>query len=240
MEYTITNDNFLTEVMQAKQPVLIDFWATWCGPCRMLAPVLEEIAQDYDGRVKVCKVNVDEETELADHFQVSSIPMLALLKNGKLVTSLVGYRPKEELEAERLGVIAHDALDRQRVLQMEMLLVKLLEKPEGILARNIAGSHMIASFFFPHFTSKSARLQEKFRPNVHGLLVDVFCRSRYTISEPLKKSAAALSGSLSQLILKIHKIFLRVPTLNLEQNPSLTALAIESEVPEKRQERSKP
>lgn len=100
MEYTITNDNFLTEVMQAKQPVLIDFWATWCGTCRMLAPVLEEIAQDYDGRVKVCKVNVDEETELADHFQVSSIPMLALLKNGKLVTSLVGYRPKEELEAE--------------------------------------------------------------------------------------------------------------------------------------------
>ncbi len=100
MEYTITSDNFLTEVLQEKQPVLIDFWATWCGPCRMLAPVLAELAQEYEGRLKVCKINVDDEPELADRFRVSSIPMLALLKDGKLVTSLVGYRPKEELEAE--------------------------------------------------------------------------------------------------------------------------------------------
>ena len=186
--------------------------------------------------------------------------LLAVLLGIKLKIDVVQQtdrRPEISLVAvaERLGVIAHDALDRQRVLQMKMLLVKLLEKPEGILARNIAGSHMIASFFFPHFTSKSARLQEKFRPNVHGLLVDVFCRSRYTISEPLKKSAAALSGSLPQLILKeplnksaaalsgpfapayrfenleIRKGFLRFPNLNLEQNPSLTALAIESELP---------
>ena len=100
MEYTITSDNFLTEVIQEKQPVLIDFWASWCGPCRMLAPVLAELAQEYEGRLKVCKINVDDEPELADRFRVSSIPMLALLKDGKLVTSLVGYRPKEELEAE--------------------------------------------------------------------------------------------------------------------------------------------
>lgn len=100
MEYTITSDNFLTEVLQEKQPVLIDFWATWCGPCRMLTPVLAELAQEYEGRLKVCKINVDDEPELADRFRVSSIPMLALLKDGKLVTSLVGYRPKEELEAE--------------------------------------------------------------------------------------------------------------------------------------------
>ncbi len=100
MEYTITSDNFLTEVLQEKQPVLIDFWASWCGPCRMLAPVLAELAQEYEGRLKVCKINVDDEPELADRFRVSSIPMLALLKDGKLVTSLVGYRPKEELEAE--------------------------------------------------------------------------------------------------------------------------------------------
>ena len=99
MEYTITNDNFLTEVMQAKQPVLIDFWATWCGPCRMLAPVLEEIAQDYDGRVKVCKVNVDEQPNLASMFGIDSIPTLAVVQDRHTLTGMVGVHDKADIKA---------------------------------------------------------------------------------------------------------------------------------------------
>ena len=97
MEITITKENFDTEVIHSALPVLLDFWATWCGPCRMLSPVIAEIAEEYDGKVKVGKVNVDEEEELAAAFQVESIPMVVLIKDGKAVDGFVGYRPKADI-----------------------------------------------------------------------------------------------------------------------------------------------
>lgn len=97
MEVTLTNQNFNEEVLGSTLPVLVDFWATWCGPCRMLAPVLEEVAEEYAGKLKVCKVNVDEEPELCFRFSVSSIPTLLVFKDGKLVNSGIGYMPKDAL-----------------------------------------------------------------------------------------------------------------------------------------------
>lgn len=90
---TITKENFTKEVLESDKPVLLDFWASWCGPCRMVAPVVDEIAAEVTD-AKVCKINVDDQPELAGQFQVMSIPTLVVVKNGKVVNTSVGAKPK--------------------------------------------------------------------------------------------------------------------------------------------------
>ena len=98
-EVKITAVNFENEVMHSDKPVLVDFYADWCGPCKMLSPVLHELAEEKADELKVGKVNVDEQMELAMRFQVSSIPMVVLFKDGKPVAKSVGFRPKAEIVA---------------------------------------------------------------------------------------------------------------------------------------------
>ena len=100
---TITKDNFQEVVNNATVPVLIDFWASWCGPCRMLSPVVDEIAEEMADSVIVGKVNVDEESELAAKFKVMSIPTLLVFKGGKLTATSVGVKPKQEIFAMLQG-----------------------------------------------------------------------------------------------------------------------------------------
>ena len=97
-EITITKRNFESEVLSSDKPVLVDFWASWCGPCRMLAPVVAQIADARDD-VKVGKINVDEQPELAARYSVSSIPTVLVFKDGKVAASSVGYRPRPQIEA---------------------------------------------------------------------------------------------------------------------------------------------
>ena len=99
MEITLTKTNFEAEVLKSDKPVLVDFWAPWCGPCRMLAPILAEVAAEKGDKIKVGKVNVDEEQELAAQYGITGIPAILLFKDGKVVATSVGFKPKPELEA---------------------------------------------------------------------------------------------------------------------------------------------
>ncbi len=96
-ELEITKNNFTDEVMNSDIPVLLDFWATWCGPCRMISPIVKELTEEYSGKLKVGKVNVDEEAELASAFGITSIPTIVLIKNGKTVNSSIGFMTKDQL-----------------------------------------------------------------------------------------------------------------------------------------------
>jgi thioredoxin 1 len=96
---TLTKENFDKEVLQSAQPILVDFWAEWCGPCKMLSPILDELAQEYDGRIRIGKVNIDEHQDLAAQYGIHSIPTLLLFKQGQVADQIVGLRSKKDLKA---------------------------------------------------------------------------------------------------------------------------------------------
>jgi thioredoxin 1 len=93
--YKITDNNFQTEVLESKVPVLVDFWADWCGPCKALEPILEQIAKEQEGKIKICKVNVEDNPQLAASFNIRNIPFIAFVKDGQKVAELVGNQPKQ-------------------------------------------------------------------------------------------------------------------------------------------------
>ena len=93
----ITDDNFETEVLQSNEPVLIDFWAVWCGPCRMIAPIVEEMSGEYAGKAKIAKLDVDANPNVAMKYGIRSIPMILIFKDGKVVEQIVGAVPKQKL-----------------------------------------------------------------------------------------------------------------------------------------------
>lgn len=97
--YTITNENFEEEVLKSELPVLLDFWADWCGPCKMMSPVVDALAEELDGKVKVGKVNVDEQSALALKYQIMSIPTLVVMKNGVFEGKAIGVQSREEVLA---------------------------------------------------------------------------------------------------------------------------------------------
>ena len=98
MEIEVNDGNFKKEVLDADLPVLVDFWATWCGPCFIVAPFVEEISNEYDGKLKVCKVNVDEAPKISSEYEIMSIPTLAIFKDGNLVDKIIGAVPKNIIE----------------------------------------------------------------------------------------------------------------------------------------------
>ena len=98
-EVTVTQDNFEQEVIQSDIPVLVDFWADWCIPCKMIAPILEELSADYSGKIKVAKFNVDDGAEIASKYNVISIPTLLLFKEGKVVNQKIGAGSKKDIES---------------------------------------------------------------------------------------------------------------------------------------------
>lgn len=102
-EIKLTAENFENEVLKADKPVLVDFWAEWCGPCKMLAPVISEIAEEYRGKINVGKLNIDDEMELAVKYGIASIPTVLLFEKGEVIKKSIGFAPKETL-IEELGI----------------------------------------------------------------------------------------------------------------------------------------
>ncbi|MBO5275088.1 MAG: thioredoxin [Clostridia bacterium] len=96
-ELILTNENFENEVLNSDIPVLVDFWAEWCGPCRMLGPVVEQIAEEYEGKLKVGKINVDEQRDLAMKYSIASIPTLLIFRNGEIAANSIGFKTKAAL-----------------------------------------------------------------------------------------------------------------------------------------------
>jgi len=99
METTFTDQNFEKEVLESKIPVLVDFWAEWCMPCRMVTPIVDELAREFEGKIKVGKLNVDENPQTASKYGILSIPTLMIFKNGEAVSRLMGVQPKEVLKS---------------------------------------------------------------------------------------------------------------------------------------------
>lgn len=98
MEVKVTDENFKEEVLESHLPVLVDFWAPWCAPCSVVAPIVEELAKDYEGKLKVCKLNVDESPNTATQYGIRGIPTLGIFKDGKAVDKVVGAVPRSQLE----------------------------------------------------------------------------------------------------------------------------------------------
>ena len=112
MAHEVTDARFETEVLKASEPVLVDFWAPWCGPCRMVGPIVEEIGRRYSGRIKVLKLNVDDNQETAMAYQVHSIPTLLIFHQGRVVDGVIGAVPAKELEKRLDEVLAADGAGR--------------------------------------------------------------------------------------------------------------------------------
>lgn len=106
LEIHLTDDSFDKEVLQSPSPVLVDFWAPWCGPCRMLAPVVEELAKEYTGKIRVAKMNTDDHPNAAGRFKISAIPTLLFFKGGKVVEQLVGVHSKADIKKTLDSLIA--------------------------------------------------------------------------------------------------------------------------------------
>ena len=103
----VTDDNFKSEVLESKLLVLVDFWAAWCGPCRMIAPIVEELSTEYAGRAKICKLDVDTEQKTAAEFGVRSIPTLLIIKDGKVADQLIGAVPKDQISEKLDAALAN-------------------------------------------------------------------------------------------------------------------------------------
>ena len=104
-EIVVNDGNFEQTVLQAETPVLVDFWAPWCRPCLMVAPVLEELAEEYSGRITIAKLNVDQNPKIASQYHVMSIPTMIIFKEGKPISNIIGFKPKEQLKQDLDGAL---------------------------------------------------------------------------------------------------------------------------------------